>query len=257
MRLATWNINGTKARLAYILHWLEDIKPDVVGFQELKMTDEQFPSDVFRNAGYHSVTHGQKGWNGVAILSREPATVTQTGLPGQEEIGARLLTAQVSGISFTTVYVPNGKTITHEDFKRKLGWLDSLHRYFETSHKSSDPVVLTGDFNVVPAAIDSWSEERLGTHIFHTPEERSILKRIQSWGLTDSFRHLRPEDPGFTWWDYRAGAFHKKQGLRIDLMFVSQPLVGRLSAVTVERKYRKKIEGLIPSDHAPLWVDFE
>ena len=124
MRIATWNVNGLKARLDFILLWLKERQPDVVGFQELKQTDDKFPHDAFEAAGYHVVTHGQKSWNGVAVLCREPAEVTQAGLPGQEDRGARLLTAKVGSLTFTTIYVPNGKAVEHEDFPRKLAWLD-------------------------------------------------------------------------------------------------------------------------------------
>ncbi|MCG8424096.1 MAG: exodeoxyribonuclease III [Proteobacteria bacterium] len=257
MRIATWNINGMKARFSYLARWLADVQPDVVGLQELKMTDDQFPRELFKDAGYHAATHGQKGWNGVAILTREPAEVTQVGLPGQEEMGARLLTVDVADLSFSTVYCPNGKSVEHEDFQRKLSWFDALGAHIAERHHADQPVVLCGDFNIVPAAIDSWNEDRLGGFIFHTEAERSRLKRLLNWGLFDIFRSKHPDQPGFTWWDYRGGAFHKQQGLRIDLVLATANVAERVTAVHLERRWRKKLEGMIPSDHAPMWVDLD
>jgi len=255
MRIATWNINGMRARVDYIQHWLRDVSPDVVGFQELKMEDDKFPHAVFEEAGYHALTHGQKSWNGTAVLTREPAELLQQGLPGQEDLGARLLSAKVGDITFVTVYCPNGKTIEHEDFGRKLAWFDALSGWLEETHDPSEPLVLTGDFNIVPAAIDSWNEEKLSGGIFHTEAERSRMQRLLEWGLVDLWRDKRPEEAGHSWWDYRAGAFHKRMGLRIDLVLATAPVAERATDVHLLRDWRKKVEGLTPSDHAPLWVD--
>jgi exodeoxyribonuclease-3 len=255
MRLATWNINGMKARLDYARHFVREVAPDVVGLQELKMTDEQFPHDAFRELGYSAFTHGKKGWNGVAVLCRGDATVEQVGLPGQEAAGARLLTVNWRDISFTTIYCPNGKSVDHGDFEKKLGWLDALLAHLSASHEPSRPAVLCGDFNVVPAPLDSWNEAGLGGEIFHTEAERQRIARLRSWGWVDTYRARHPDEPGFTWWDYRGGAFHKQQGLRIDLLWATPPVADRVREASVDRKWRKKIEGLIASDHAPLWVD--
>jgi exodeoxyribonuclease-3 len=161
MLLATWNVNGVRARLEFVLRWLRARRPDVVGLQELKVTDERFPRDEVEAAGYRVVTHGQKAWNGVAILSRATAEVTQVGLPGQEDFGARMLSADIGGLSFTTVYCPNGKAVGHEDFPRKLAWLDALAEHFASSHDPGRPVALCGDFNICPTPLDSWNEDKL------------------------------------------------------------------------------------------------
>ncbi len=257
MRLATWNINGLKARLDYLRHWLRAVEPDVVGLQELKMTDEQFPHEAFRELGYEAECYGQKGWNGVAVLSRRPVRVVQRGLPGEEDLGSRLLTVELDGLSFTTIYLPNGKTVEHDDFGAKLHWLDSLGRYVRDRLDPAQPAVLVGDFNLVPEPIDSWNEELLRDGIFHTADERLRYRALLKWGFVDTFRVLNPEEPGFTWWDYRAGAFHKKQGLRIDLVLATTPLMERATGATAAREWRKKVEGLTPSDHAPVWLDVE
>ncbi len=201
MRIATWNVNGLRSRIDFVLHWLRARQPDIVGFQELKLTDELFPTDVFEAEGYAAVTHGQKAWNGVAIVSRKPAQVVQRGLPGQEDLGARLVTAQVEGLSFTTVYCPNGKSVTHEDYPKKLAWFDSLAEHFEASGDAGAPAVLCGDFNICPGALDSWDGEKHAGSIFHTDEERARFQRLLAWGFHDVFREKHPDTQAFSWWD--------------------------------------------------------
>lgn len=255
MRFATWNINGLRARFDFLLHWLDARQPDVVGLQELKLEDEKFPHAELEAAGYTALTHGQKAWNGVAILSREPATVVQRGLPGQEDFGARLITAEVSGVSFTTVYCPNGKHLGHDDYPRKLAWFESLAEHLDGAHDPARPTILCGDFNICPGPLDSWDEEGKRGTIFHTDEERERYQRLLAWGMTDLFRHLHPEEQVFSWWDYRGGAFHRGFGLRIDLVLGTSAIVERLESATIDRDYRKKKDGLTASDHAPVWVD--
>lgn len=260
MRLGTWNINGMNARLDFLTRFLKEVQPDVLGLQELKMVNEKFPREVLREHGYEAHVHGQKAWNGVAVLVRKAAfpdevRVLQRGLPGEDEFGARLITVACPTLQFTTVYCPNGKSIDHEDFARKLEWFDSLALYVKEQFRADDPHVLCGDFNIVPAPVDSWNEAGLGGHIFHTREERERLRALIDWGFTDAFRKRDTQEPGFTWWDYRGGAFHKGQGLRIDLMLLTASLAGVASEAVVERGWRRKVEGLIPSDHAPVWVD--
>jgi len=257
MRIATWNVNGLRARLDFVLHWLRSRRPDVVGLQELKLSDQQFPLELFAAEGYHVLSHGQKSWNGVAILSREPAQLRQRGLPGQEDFGARLISAQVAGIGFTTVYCPNGKAVEHPDFPRKLAWLDALAEHWRSVHADDRAEVLCGDFNVCPAPIDSWNEQALHGQIFHTEAERARFARLRELGLVDLFRHRYPDLQAFSWWDYRGGAFHRRQGLRIDFLLASGALLPRLGEVEIDREYRKKQNGLTPSDHAPVLADLQ
>jgi exodeoxyribonuclease III len=253
--LATWNVNGLRARLDFVLHWLAARKPDVVGLQELKLDGEQFPRLAFEAAGYRAIIHGQKAWNGVGILSREPAEVEQVGLPEQEPAGARLLSANVQGLSFTTVYVPNGKGVGHEDFQRKLAWLDALVAHLPAKRDPTRPQIVCGDFNVCPSGLDSWNEELLRGQIFHTPEERSRVAALLEGGLRDLFREVHPDERAFSWWDYRAGAFHRGQGLRIDLLLATPEILSRVRSATIDREYRKKQAGLVPSDHAPVLIE--
>ena len=257
MRLATWNINGFRARFDYLLHWLEARRPDVVGLQELKMEDEKFPHAELEAVGYHALTHGQKAWNGVAILSREPAELVQRGLPGQEDFGSRLITANVGEISFTTVYCPNGKNLEHEDFSRKLEWFEALAQHLSETVDSSRQAILCGDFNICPGELDSWDEEGKKGSIFHTDEERERYEKILAGGMSDLFRELHPDTQAFSWWDYRGGSFYRNLGLRIDFLLGTAPIVDRLQAVEIDRDYRKKKDGLTASDHAPVWVDLD
>ena len=255
MRIATWNVNGLRARLDFLLHWLRESQPDVVGLQELKLTDDQFPRDEIEAAGYQVLSHGQKSWNGVAILSRKPAELIQRGLPGQEDLGARLISARVDDLIFATIYTPNGKHIGHDDFPRKLAWLDSLRRWLETQHEPSEPLVLCGDFNICPGPLDSYDEEALRGGIFLTDEERGRFAALLDWGLVDAFRLANPDQQIFSWWDYRGGAFHRGLGLRIDLLLATQSVNARVKGALVDREYRKKKDGLTASDHAPVVID--
>jgi exodeoxyribonuclease-3 len=255
VRIATWNVNGLRARLALVLHWLHARQPDVVGLQELKLTDDQFPHPAFEDAGYRAVAHGQKGWNGVAILSREPFEVTQRGLPGQEDAGARLITAAVAGLSFTTIYCPNGKNVDHEDFPRKLVWLDTLRKHLHVHGGADAPVIVCGDFNLCPGPLDTWNEEAFRGAIFHTDAERSRFASLLACGLHDVFRERFPDTRAFSWWDYRAGAFHRGMGLRLDLLLATAPVAARVRAIEIDRAYRKKTDGLAVSDHAPVIAD--
>jgi len=255
VRVATWNINGLRARLELVLRWLRDRAPDVVGLQELKLTDEKFPAEAFASAGYQASSHGQKAWNGVAILSRKPLEVLQRGLPGQEERGARLLTAVVDELSFTTVYCPNGKTLDHPDFASKLEWFDALARHFAETRDPQRPEILCGDFNVCPAPLDSFTGDAAAGEIFHTDAERERYAALLQWGLIDVFRDRHPESRDFSWWDYRGGAFHRGQGLRIDMVLGTRAVSERVQSIHVDREYRKKLDGLTPSDHAPVIAD--
>ena len=256
MRIATWNVNGLRARLDFILHWLASRKPDVVGLQELKVADDEFPVEAFNAAGYDVVTHGQKGWNGVAIASRLPVEVETRGLPGQEEAGARLIRARVEDLSYATVYCPNGKDIDHEDFPRKLAWYDSLREYLGGVGAGA-PFLIGGDFNVCPGPIDCWRGEAADGTIFCTDDERGRYQALLDGGLSDLLRHVRPDEQAFSWWDYRGGAFHRGMGLRIDMLLGTAPVVQRVREVTIDRDYRRKKDGMIASDHAPVIADLD
>jgi exodeoxyribonuclease III len=253
MLLATWNVNGVRARAPRLREWLDERQPDVVCLQELKTAEGEFPHEELRAAGYHAACVGQQGWNGVAILAREAPVVTARGLAGVADAGARFIAAKVGALDVVSVYVPNGKTLAHEDYQVKLAFLDELASHLEARAERDAPLLVAGDFNVCTAELDSYGGASFKGTIFHTDEERARIARLRAAGLVDLFRAKRPDEPGFSWWDYRAGAFHKKQGMRLDLLFATPSLAARVRDVYVDREYRKKSKaGAVPSDHAPV-----
>jgi len=261
MRVVTWNVNSMTARLDFVLDFLATRKPDVVCVQELKMEDKAFPHLAFAGAGFRALTFGQNRWNGVGVLVRtelDPdAAIVTTGLPGHEEMGARLVTVKAAGLSVTSVYVPNGKTVAHPDYQAKVRWLEALADWVAANLDAGGETVIAGDFNLVPEDIDSWNPTAFANQIFHTDAERGPLQRLSAMGYADLFRVKNPELQSFSWWDYRAGAFHKREGLRIDLVLGSKRVLERTVAASIDRDFRKKREGRIPSDHAPVIVDLD
>lgn len=254
MRVATWNVNGLRSRLDFVKIWLNERKPDLVALQELKLEDDKFPHEELEAAGYVAAVYGQKAWNGVAVLSRHPIEVVQRGLPGEEEAGSRLLTIARGEFHFTSLYCPNGKSVDHEDFSRKLSWFESLADYLESASMASKAAIVCGDFNICPAGLDSWNEAGKKGKIFHTDDERRRYRALLDHGFTDLYRTRYPDRQAFSWWDYRAGSFHRNQGLRIDFLLGTDSLA-EVTAVEIDREFRKKQEGLTPSDHAPVWAD--
>tara|TARA_B100000686_G_scaffold352728_1_gene455754 strand:+ start:272 stop:1045 length:774 start_codon:yes stop_codon:yes gene_type:complete len=256
MKVATWNINGFGARQEFLLRWLADRKPDVVGLQELKLTDDAFPHKPFNDLGYQVITHGQKAWNGVAVLSRFPMEIRQIGLAGQDDFGSRFIDVSIGDrFNFATVYCPNGKSLDHADFERKLQWFDSLQNYWAAADSTS--AILCGDFNIAPSALDGWKGSGADGDIFHTPQERLRFQSLLDQGLTDLFRHKYPSEQAFSWWDYRGGSFHRGHGLRIDLILATSNIVAQLVEVGTDREFRKKLDGMTASDHAPVIAELE
>ena len=255
MRIATWNINGLRARKEYLALWLNERQPDLVGLQELKMQDSDFPYEFFEQLGYQAFVYGQKSWNGVAILTKIDGTLKTKGLLDQGDFGSRLITAQFDDIEFTTCYCPNGKDTDHSDYQAKLSWFDSLISSFKMNQEPNR--ILCGDFNIVVEAIDSWRGENAKGDIFHTEEERKRISELMTTGLIDLFRIQNPNEQLFTWWDYRGGAFHRKQGLRIDLILGTEAILKRMHNYVIDRDYRKKQGELTASDHAPVFIDID
>ena len=258
MLIATWNVNGVRARQQRLSEWLTERKPDIACFQELKVTDEEFQHDVLETSGYKAATHGQAGWNGVAVLARTQPEVVVRGLPGaSKDAGARFISVKTGGIEVASVYVPNGKTVSNPDYKIKLAWLEALAKHVESRADRDAPFVLAGDFNVCPTDLDSWMGARGKGMIHHTDEERALIARLRDAGLVDLFRTKYPSEAGFSFWDYRAGAFHRKLGMRIDFLLCTPAIANRLRDVWVDRDFRKKSKtsGALPSDHAPLMAE--
>jgi exodeoxyribonuclease-3 len=255
MLLATWNVNGYRARAQRISEWLSERKPDIACFQEMKVKTDELDREAFTAAGYHVAMVGQASWNGVAVLSRHPIETVMTELPNAAKTaGARFITVRTKGLEVTSVYIPNGKLATHPEFKDKLAWLEKLALHVEARVDKEAPFVLGGDFNVCPTDLDSWRGAKGKGTIFHTDEERALIERLTAARLVDLYRTKHPTEPGYSWWDYRAGAFHRKLGMRLDLLLASDVVARRVTEVVVDRDYRKKskLTGALPSDHAPV-----
>jgi len=255
MKIATWNVNSIRARLDRVLAWLEREQPDVACLQEIKVREDQFPRLEFEALGYRVEAVGQMTYNGVALVARSDAQDVVRTLPGDDgDDQARFLAATYGDIRFVNVYVPNGKSLQSHEFQYKLAWLDRLRGYLRDHEDPSRPLVLCGDFNIAPDDRDVWDAAKFRGHIHCTDEERDRLKSIQDWGLRDALRVWTQEPGVYTWWDYRGGGFWRDQGLRIDHFQVTEPVVGRLDEVEVQRTERQEREGEVqkPSDHAPV-----
>ena len=257
MRIATWNVNSLKARLARVEAWIAVTQPDVLCLQETKMADEVFPHQAFEALGYESAHHGEGRWNGVAVVSRVGLVDSRPGFDDGRDApdpDARVLWATCGGVRVASCYVPNGRAVDHDHYRYKLDWLGRLHDDLAANvDTATTPVVVVGDFNVAPDDRDVWDPAAFegATHV--TAAERSALARIIDLGMVDVFRERFTEDGLHTWWDYRGGAFHKGEGLRIDLILASPPMATVLDWVVVDRNERK---GDKPSDHAPLVAEF-
>lgn len=256
MRIATWNVNSLKARMPRVEEWLVYARPDVVCLQETKLADANFPHMAFSSLGYESVHHGDGQWNGVAILSREAIEGTTFGFADslEPDSDTRVVTARTCGVTVTSVYVPNGRSLDSDHYVYKLAWLEKLRQHLDLLCGPDEKVAVCGDFNIAPADEDVWKPEAFAGSTHVSKPERAALQELEGWGLEDAFRRRWPEDRLYTYWDYRAGDFHEHRGMRIDLVLVSRPLADRVSWALVDRNARK---GKQPSDHAPLFVDFD
>jgi len=260
MRLATWNVNSLKARLERVLTWTDRHRPDVLCLQETKLSDAAVPALAFRELGYEVAHSGAGRWNGVAIASRIGLEQVVAGIPasdGWTDDGGRFLAASCGGVRVASVYVPNGRVVDSEFYLAKLDWLQRLAGWLDDNNPATD-LAICGDYNVAPEDVDVWDPAAVhgATHV--SPRERAALERLREWGMVDVVRRFHPEPGYFSWWDYRAGNFHKNLGMRIDHVYVSPTLAARAVAAERDREARKpSTYPGIPSDHAPLIVDFE
>ena len=257
MDIATWNINGVKARLETALAWLDEAKPDVVCLQEIKSEDDSFPRGAFEALGYHVETHGQKGFNGVAILSRTRLDDVQRRLPGDEEdLQARFLSARVArpegstlpAVRVACLYLPNGNPLGSEKYPYKLAWMERLVAHARMALTREEPLVLAGDYNVIPDGRDLYSQAAWADDALYQPESRAALRRLEALGFTDAVRAVS-DAQHYTFWDYQAGAWQKNHGIRIDHLMLSPQLADRLESVRIDDHVRGWEK---PSDHVPV-----
>jgi exodeoxyribonuclease III len=271
MRIATWNVNSLKARLEAVEKWLERAAPDVLLMQETKVADEDVPRLPFESAGYEMVHHGEGRWNGVAIASRlgadgivtnfgdGPVRDSRAGAQEEEDFDpfdeARMVSATCGGVRFVSLYAPNGRVVDSPFYQGKLAWFERLQRWLREECDPTEPLVLGGDFNVTPDDEDVWDSVRAhgGTHV--SEPERQALRQLRDWGLVDAYRSICAEGGRFSWWDYRAGMFHRNEGMRIDLLYVTAPVAERVIWSEIDREARKGKP--TPSDHAPVVVDLD
>ncbi|MEA3221107.1 MAG: Exodeoxyribonuclease III [Immundisolibacter sp.] len=255
LKVATWNVNSLRVRLPQLLDWLERAAPDIVGLQETKVADEEFPVAQLAAAGYRAVFVGQRTYNGVALLSREPPGAPLLALPGRlQDEQKRFVAARFGALDVVCAYVPNGSEVGSDKYAYKLGWLEDLRRYLQALLRESPKVLVMGDFNIAPADIDVHDPVAWQGQVLVSDPERAALAGIMALGLHDTFRHLNPDLRAFTWWDYRAAAFRRDHGLRIDHILASTPLLGACRACRVELDLRRAER---PSDHAPVLLELD
>ena len=255
MKIATWNINSLTVRLPQVLDWLAANPVDVLALQELKLTDDKFPFLALQAAGYEAVAFGQKTYNGVALLSRQPLRDVVKNVPGSDDVQARVLAATLDTpqgpLRVVNGYFVNGQAPGSEKFAYKMHWLSALHDWLRTELADHPRLVLVGDFNVAPQDRDSYDPEGLRETIHHTSEERAHFEALLALGLTDAYRLFEQPEKSYSWWDYRMLGFQKNKGLRIDHILVSEALVSSVTACHIDRAPRKNPQ---PSDHAPVVV---
>jgi exodeoxyribonuclease-3 len=252
--IATWNVNSLRVRGEQVLEWLRTHSPDVVALQETKMQDPDFPHPEFTAAGYHSVFSGQKTYNGVALLSRQPMTDFVRDIPGFDDPHRRVLAASIGDFRVINLYVPNGQAPGSEKFAYKLRWLEALTRWLHTEAARHAGLIVLGDFNIAPEDRDVHDPAAWVGCVHVSPEERSALRGIMDIGLLDTFRQFEQPEKSFSWWDYRQGAFRRNNGLRIDLILAHQALSRRLLACRIDVEPRRSERA---SDHTPVLASFQ
>ena len=254
MKIATWNVNSVIARTDQLFSWIETARPDVACFQETKCVDDRFPCAEFEQRGYGNALFGQATYNGVAVLSRGPIEVLRRGLPDDsEDAQRRLLDVNTHGVRIINVYAPNGQQVGSDKYAFKLAWYSRLRQYLDTNCRPDEPLILCGDFNVAPDERDVYDPLVWEGRILFSKPEREALHSLVSWGLIDLFREHHSESGLYSWWDYRAGAFRRNQGLRIDHVLATAPMAARCVGVEIDRQVRAKER---PSDHAPVIAEF-
>jgi len=254
MKIATWNVNSLKVRLEHVVDWLASEQPDVLGLQETKLKDDNFPVQAIEAAGYHAMFTGQATYNGVALLSRSPGEDVQTEIPGFDDPHRRVIAATFGDVRVVNLYVVNGKAVGDPKYDWKLKWLDAVRAWIESESRTHDKLVVIGDFNIAPEDRDVHDPEAWRERILCSTPERAALARLLALGLIDVYRLF--EQPGrvYSWYDYRQMAFRRKMGLRIDLILASAAMKNACTASAIDLEPRKRER---PSDHAPVWAEFD
>ena len=251
MIIASWNVNSVRVRKEHVAAWLETHAPEVLGLQELKCQDDDFPGQIFEDLGYHYLAHGQKTYNGVALLTRREISEPLTGIPDLDDPQARAVAATVGDTRVVNLYVPNGKEVGHEHYYYKLRWLDALTGWLRKELQRWPRLAVMGDFNIAPDDRDVHDPEEWRDKILCSEPERARLQALEELGLRDSFRLFEQPEKKFSWWDYRAAGFRRNRGLRIDFVLLSPALVSECRAADIDTAPRRLER---PSDHAPVFA---
>ncbi len=251
-KLASWNVNSLKVRLEQVLAWLDSSKVDILALQEIKMTDDQFPVEAFTSRGFHVVFSGQKTYNGVAIISRQPISDVVTDIPNLNDPQRRILAATIGDVRLINLYVPNGAAVGSDKYDYKLTWLPHVTEFIQQQLIQYPRMAVVGDFNIAPEDKDVHDPKEWEGCILVSPLERQALNNLFALGLHDSFRNFPQEEQQFSWWDYRAAGFRRNRGLRIDLILLSDALNTDCKSSAIDKEPRR-VER--PSDHAPVWVE--
>ncbi len=255
MKIATWNVNSINVRMPQLLDWLARAEPDFACRQETKTVDDNFPAAALKEAGYDAVFMGEKAYNGVAIISKFPISDVQKNFPDDDGGSPkRMIAASVDGVRIVNTYVPNGTELGSDKFRFKLDWLQRLRLFFDDTCDDAGNVLLCGDFNIAPGETDVWNPAAYEGKLHFSRPERAAITYVKQWGLTDLFRKMNGEVQEFSWWDYRAGAWQKNHGLRIDHLWASASLADRCAGCWIDRSTR---ELNLPSDHAPVLAEFK
>jgi exodeoxyribonuclease-3 len=253
MKIASWNVNSIRQRLRHVADWLDTARPDVIGLQEIKVVTEQFPAEEFARLGYRSVAAGQKSYNGVALLSTtQPAEVLE-GMPSFEDEQKRVIAATYGSVRVVNLYVPNGQSVGSEKYEYKLRWLTALRDWLRGELQRFPELVVVGDFNVAPEDRDVHDPAEWRGQVLCSEPEREKLAALLALGLVDVFRRFEQPERSYSWWDYRAAAFRRNRGLRIDMVLASAALAARCAASAIDVEPRRREQ---PSDHAPVWASF-
>ena len=252
MKIASWNVNGIRARIEHVTAWIKSNQPDVLALQETKVMDDMFPFEAFTSLGYEAMIYGQKSYNGVALLSKKSPKESTRGIDDFVDEQTRVISGIYEGIKIIDVYIPNGQSVGSEKFEYKMRWLTNLHRYLEASVKRNERIVVLGDFNIAPQDIDVHDPIEWKGKVLCSDEEREWLHKIEKIGFVDSFRLFNQDEGLFSWWDYRMASYRRKMGLRIDLILISEALRKNCIKSYIDETPRALEK---PSDHTPVLIE--